>query len=816
MRIIPPILLSLLLTACGGGSSSDTPAPPAEPMITYEVEVKRTAYGVPHIIADDWGSLGFGQAYAYAQDNYCVLMREVVFATGQSQRYFGDEEGDIASDFVFAWVGQDAKEVFYDQQPVRIQALMRGYVEGFNHYLSETGKSGLAEGDAGCKDAEWVRPITIDDLARQTRRVIVRASTDPLSSFIYAAKPPAAQVKVATVKKVDAQERKAQLERVRQKFAAADILPKPEQFGSNAYALGQSATQSGAGILLGNPHFPWQGGNRFYMQHLTMGNEYDVFGGSLHGSPVVNIGFNNNVAWSHTVSTGARFALFELTLDPENPLRYEFDGEMREITAETVTIDVQTGNGVEKQSHTFYRSEFGPIVDLGAVSSLVGGWPYALSANSAEPKVFAMTDINLNNNRSFDQWVKMGQASNTDELQSALDDIGIPWVNTIAVDRDGTAFYGDISAVVNISNAKRADCITGVVAPLLTENGLTTLDGSRASCSLGTDSDAPVEGIFGRLNLPSLTNTTYVANANDSYWLSNANNLLTGYSQTIGKENVEQTRRTRLAFLQIEQRLAGTDNLGVAGFNLTNLQNVFFGSRNLAAEHFNAAVVGDCQNVADWSVYSSSPADVATACALLANWDLRHNVNSVGAHIFIEFWKQLRASDVFEDMHTTPFDQADPVHTPVGLDLANAVVREAVRQALADGVQVLLDNNIALNKPFGEVQFAPRNGRNIPIHGGPGDVAFNVINPELVANEGYSNIVHGNSYMQTVTWDDPDCPRADVLLSYSQSTDPASAHYSDMTELYSQKKWLVAPYCEAAIDAAQIGETLMLELTVPE
>ncbi|MBK8593109.1 MAG: penicillin acylase family protein, partial [Sandaracinaceae bacterium] len=55
--------LSLCL-ALGLASCSDSS--PAR----YEVEVIRTAYGVPHIIADDWGSAGYGLGYAYAQDNF--------------------------------------------------------------------------------------------------------------------------------------------------------------------------------------------------------------------------------------------------------------------------------------------------------------------------------------------------------------------------------------------------------------------------------------------------------------------------------------------------------------------------------------------------------------------------------------------------------------------------------------------------------------------------------------------------------------------------------------------------------------------------
>jgi hypothetical protein len=43
--------------------------------------------------ADNYGDLGFGDGYAYAQDNVCRLMREVVASNGQTARYFGEEGG---------------------------------------------------------------------------------------------------------------------------------------------------------------------------------------------------------------------------------------------------------------------------------------------------------------------------------------------------------------------------------------------------------------------------------------------------------------------------------------------------------------------------------------------------------------------------------------------------------------------------------------------------------------------------------------------------------------------------------------------------
>ena len=88
---------------------------------------------------------------------------------------------------------------------------------------------------------------------------------------------------------------------------------------------------------------------------------------------------------------------------------------------------------------------------------------------------------------------------------------------------------------------------------------------------------------------------------------------------------------------------------------------------------------------------------------------------------------------------------------------------------------------------------------------------FSVITSELVDGEGYSNIRHGNSYMQAVTWDESDCPDAYAMVTYSQSTDPASDHYADATELYSNSGWIDMPFCEAARDEQEIGRITLEE-----
>src|SRR5215213_5680325 len=119
-----------------------------------------------------------------------------------------------------------------------------------------------------------------------------------------------------------------------------DRLPLGD-LGSNAVALGKQATKDGKGLLLGNPHFPWDGPERFYQAQLTIPGETDVAGASLFGVPLILIGRTQNLAWSHTVSTAFRFTPFELKLVPGSPTTYLYDGKPMQMTADKVTIQVR-------------------------------------------------------------------------------------------------------------------------------------------------------------------------------------------------------------------------------------------------------------------------------------------------------------------------------------------------------------------------------------------------------------------------------------------------------------------------------------------
>ncbi len=806
-RIATAAVFTSLIVACDNSSDAKAivgPVEPVPPIVepTYAAEIVWTEYGIPHVTAADWGGLGYGYGYAYAGENFCTLMREVVKANGDSARYLG-EGGNLEEDFVYKLYNTD--EYIRDQyvDNADFADLLAGFTAGLNRYLNETGVANLAEGEEGCRGEEWVRTLNDTDVAKLLRKLTLRASTEPLAEAISAQDGPDDPV----VAQARMQRNKVSPLRSEDMQIAAntlgDLLPKPEELGSNAYAIGSNLTVNGAGLLLGNPHFPWQGANRFFMVHLTIPGIYEAMGSSLHGFPLVNIGFNQDVAWSHTVSTGRRFTLYELTLDSDDPLKYVYGDELRDIETQTVSAERKLADGtIETVEHTFYLTHFGPVLDLSGPTgvALLADWPTVLGT------LYVLKDVNLNNNRGFDTWKGMGTASSIDELVTATKNMGNPWTNTIAVDRGGNAFYGDVSSTPNVTQEQFDSCISGSVAPLLTDFGLVTLSGSEPSCEWGTDDDSPVDGVLGFANIPSTQNRDYGANANDSYWLSNPLGFLEGFSPIIGSERTEQSRRTRATFSQAEDRIAGADGLGTAGFDIDNIREMHYQAVNYTAELVLDDVVNICQAQDDNPLAGIS--QIEEACRILAGWDRSHRVDSVGGHIFSEVWRAMR--DIPE-LFATPFDAADPINTPRDLNIGDPDVVAAVQDALVAGVERLSAAGIPLDRKWGEVQFDEKNGERIPIHGGWGDMMFSVISSSLVDDSGYSNIRSGNSYIQAVGWDGGECPDAYAVLTYSQSTDPASDHYADSTKLYSDSGWIDMPFCAVDVEAQEIGRMSISE-----
>jgi acyl-homoserine-lactone acylase len=274
----------------------------------------------------------------------------------------------------------------------------------------------------------------------------------------------------------------------------------------------------------------------------------------------------------------------------------------------------------------------------------------------------------------------------------------------------------------------------------------------------------------------------YASQSNDSHWLTNARQPLEGYSPIFGDERTARSLRTRLGLDIIAQRQAGADGLPGKGFDKETLKASIYNNRHLGAELVRDDLVTLCR--------ASGKANLSAACAALAGWDLRVNLDSRGAHLFHLF------AEAGGLQFRTPFDPSQPETTPRDLKTDDPRVLAALEKAVAQ----LAELGIAPDAPLASVQVETRGEERIPIHGGAGpEGVFNVITVEdLKPQLGWTSIRHGASFIMAVEFTE-NGPVSEGVLSYSQSTNPASPHHSDQTRLYSQKGWDDLRFTEKAV-----------------
>lgn len=753
----------------------------------YRAEIRRTAHGIPHVTASSYGDLGFGFGYASAEDNVCVMAEEFLTVAGERSLHFGAEGSytvlgqtvnNLDSDFYYrSLVTSGVVERLLGADPQaappgpseKARAVVRGYAAGYNALLRDRKVDDLP--DPRCRGASWVRPIEeLDVWRRMYRLTTLLGSSGVLAIPIATAQPPAAAATTASQPSEATGRLQVSLP------DAGSLLP-----ASNAIALGGSATVNGRGLLLANPHFPWDGPDRFYEAHLRIPGEIDVTGASLLAMPVIGIGHNADVAWTHTVSTAQRWTPFALRLVGGDATSYVVDGEPERMAAAPVVVEAIGENGqLTSHSRTMYRSRYGPLIEV----------PGALEWT--DEVAFAARDANADNLRLVDTWLAMAKATSTRDLAGIIRrHQGLPFVNTIAADTRGLAFYGDLSVVPHVTDHRASRCVTTRLGEeLFAATGQPLLNGSDSSCNWGADPDAVTPGVFGPSRQPVLFRRDFVANSNDSHWLSNPAEPLVGFPRIVGNERTERSLRTRLGIRMIQERLTSAQGRRVDLFTRARLQALVFNNRNYGGELVKRDLVRLCEAHPTVTLRAGRVIRLAAVCAALRGWDRHANLDSTGAHVFREFMLRRPLGWL-----AVPFDAADPVNTPRVLNRRDP----AVLRALGRAARVLRQHHIPLDAPLGALQSEPRGTERIPIHGGhENEGVFNMIIAPLQGRAGYPKVVHGSSFV-LVTGFSADGPRSRAVLTYSQSTNPASQFFADQTWMYSNKQWVNLRFTQQAI-----------------
>jgi acyl-homoserine-lactone acylase len=302
------------IDACSGAlrPSAVTPVTRLPQILAQQVEVQRTAHGVPHIIAQNLAALGYGEAYVQSEDYGARVALSLLHARGEVAKWYGHDS--IAGDFNGAIAYRRAVET-YGLVDRDTRDVYEGFAAGVNRYIA------LHPGEFPVGFAPAFTGY--DVLAKD----VEKPSLAMANKFL--AKP--------------------------------QLAPANPNDGSNAWAFAPSRTTSGHAILLRNPHLAWNAG--YYEAHVVVPGVLDFYGDLRIGGPFGVIGgFNHDLGWATTNNDPLLWQIYALDVDSSAADHYWLDGRSQALQHDVITVSYKTDTGLGTESKDTYRTPLGPVV----------------------------------------------------------------------------------------------------------------------------------------------------------------------------------------------------------------------------------------------------------------------------------------------------------------------------------------------------------------------------------------------------------------------------------------------------------------------
>ncbi len=356
-----------------------------------QVEIIRTAHGVPHIRAENLRAAGYALAWLQCEDYGTATPNELLEASGRWASVAGYER--IESDFIVAR-HKDRVRQNYPKLQKDTRDVYEGFAAGVNRYIELHPE----EFPAGMP-----RDFTGFDVAA-----------------LEIAPPPARKIRAFLTKL------NAPAVTERSSPAATDEAGHEEgataDDGSNTWAFAPSRTQSGKAILMRNPHLTWTAG--YYEAHMTVPGVIDFYGDFRIGGPFAVIGgFNKQLGWSTTNNSQDLDEFYALDADPAKPDHYIFDGSSVPLKRELFTVPFRNGDAISTETREFWSTPLGPVI------------------HRANGKIYIIKYAGDGEYRAGEQFLRMMRSDSLAEWKEAMKMRARVTSNFTYADRAGNIFY---------------------------------------------------------------------------------------------------------------------------------------------------------------------------------------------------------------------------------------------------------------------------------------------------------------------------------------------------------------------------------------
>jgi penicillin amidase len=415
------------------------------------IELVRDEYGIPHIFSDTDAGAFYGLGYATAQDRAFHMYFSLRTIQGRLAEVLGDvkkvsrDETALEHDIMMRSVGfyRKAQEVAnnLDQES---QALLQAYSDGVNDYIKQHKDDLLYLFDKyGIEPEPWTPGGSIA-VWWGVARFFAKDGLRDLFSYNQLQNPRDPQMQGNRV--VDDSAAVVQREDVSGEWIEevntfmrehgfieeqANNDPDAPKF-SHAWVVGKDKTTDGSAVLCSDPQTPVRNPSMF-MEYHYQGKTFNARGIGVPGSPVILIGWTENVAWGLTALGADQADQFRLQTDADHPNQYFHDGEWKDMKVWDETIKIK-----DKDDYILPLKEthYGPVVTH-------------VSLNPKPGQEVALKRIPTceTDRETIQGFINMIRAKNTKSFIDAAEGWRFPSANMVVGDKHGDIGFTLIAAI---------------------------------------------------------------------------------------------------------------------------------------------------------------------------------------------------------------------------------------------------------------------------------------------------------------------------------------------------------------------------------